>query len=160
MLFWHSNLAEMHCIWSRYSTSEFQHLHTGIHLAIYENHFLEVCYTVCATKMQQKYNGMSDVECETNIDNIGMVWKIHLSTLKWDIKRSNLIMFTELCVISRERSNLPWDQVCAVIIDFVWMCKWCNVDELSMITPLPPQHVLPLARYTDDIVSPCLPLLS
>ena len=60
--------------------------------------------------------------------------------------------------MSRERSNWPWDQVCAVIIDFVWMCKCCNVDEQSMITPLPPQHVLPLARYTDDIVSPCLPL--
>ena len=44
-------------------------------------------------KMQQKYNGMSDVECVTNIDNIGMVWKIHLSTLKWDIKRSNLKIF-------------------------------------------------------------------
>ena len=30
-------------------------------------------YTVCLKEMQQKYNGMSDVECVTNIDNIGMV---------------------------------------------------------------------------------------
>ena len=33
-------------------------------------------------KMHPKYNGMSDVECVTNIDNIGMDSKIHLSTLK------------------------------------------------------------------------------
>ena len=29
-------------------------------------------YTVCLKKMQPKYNGMSDVECVTNIDNIGL----------------------------------------------------------------------------------------
>ena len=30
--------------------------------------------TVCLkNKMQTKYNGMPDIECVTNIDNIGMV---------------------------------------------------------------------------------------
>ena len=29
-------------------------------------------YSVSQKKMQTKYNGMPDVECVTNIDNIGM----------------------------------------------------------------------------------------
>ena len=33
--------------------------------------FLSTLYSVSKKKMQQKYNGMSDVECVTNIDNIG-----------------------------------------------------------------------------------------
>ena len=36
--------------------------------------------------MKNKNNGVSDVDCVTNIDNRGMILKVSLSTLKRDIK--------------------------------------------------------------------------
>ena len=95
--------------------------------------------------MQQKYNGMSDVECVTNIDNIGMVWKIHLSTLKWDIKRSNLRIYDRvMCNFPREVKLTMGPSLCSdnrFCLDVqVLQCGWTVDDYTPSPSTCPPSR--------------------
>ena len=81
--------------------------------------------------MQTKCNGMSEVEYITNIDNIGMVWKIHISTLKWDIKRSNLIIFDRVMCNFPEKGQIDHGTKFSILgigtkvaIASVWIISW------------------------------------
>ena len=62
----------------------------------------------------KKISRMLDIEFVSNTDNRGMVWKILLSILKWEIKRPNHIIFDRVTSnFPREVSwsFWPWDQI-------------------------------------------------
>ena len=104
---------------------------------------------------------MPDIQCITNIDNIGMVWKTPL-LLQNETSDIQIVWFlTEFgtCTCNfPKRSQIDHGTTLlnTVIIYHDWV-KCCIVDELSMIASLTPQHALYVFHWLPYPMSPGMP---